>query len=208
MKFTNLAASGTVTAVYSIGWRITEDGTDLWSSRFLRFKDGVGIENAARILGYALREIVRHENLNSGVAVTAALSSTAVGFEPGKPLARAGEVAAKIAGLTWLPTLFTKQAHRRLHLLPSAAERDEEVRGKYACNGVRYCNGLIIIDDLVTRAATLGEMARALGAATSGVRVVGLVLGKNEKRSFAKDYGVDVDNSRLDPIWEKLWNGS
>jgi hypothetical protein len=206
MKFTDLTACGEVVAVYTVGWRILDE-PDAWSNRFLNFKSGVDVAKAGRVLGHALREIVSDQGLSSGVAVTAALSSGAVQFEPAKPLAIAGSIAAKDAGLTWLPTLFTKQAHRRLHTLGSGSERDDEVKGKYTCPGVRNCKCLIIIDDLVTRGATFGEMARALGVATSGVPVVGLALGKNEKRNFAKDYGVIVDNSRLAQSWEKRWNG-
>ena len=81
------------------------------------------------------------------------------------------------------------------------------MRGKYSCTGIQNCDGLVIIDDLVTRGATIGEMARALHAKSPGIPVLGIALGKNERREFAKGFGVIVDNSSLAVKWESRWNG-
>src|SRR5262249_8156285 len=159
MKFTDLAACGAAHPIYTIAWRIHDDGNEVWSRRFLKFKDGVDIVRVARLLAYALTQIVKDLDLGSDVAVTVALSSRATELIATAPLAKAGEAACMAARLKWMPKLFKKQAHRSLHGLPTGAERDSEVQGKYTCVSNVPGSSIIIIDDLVTRGATFGEMA-------------------------------------------------
>ena len=207
MLFPRLDSSGSLLPVYTIGWRITDDA-DEWTRRFLRFKDGdkPHVRGGAFVLKDAVAEIIAHHGLAPDqTALTTALSSKSTKANPKSVLYRVGEWVSKKVCVSWLPDLFTKEAHRSLHSIANANDRDAEVHNKYKSGKLAGIKTLIILDDFVTRGATLGEMARALSSKNSGINVIGLALGKNESSSFAADFGVKVDNSHVPPEWETLW---
>ena len=209
MKFSGFSLNGTVAEVYTFGWRITDDRQERWTSRFSGFKFGrQNIANVRRLLTDALSDIAAWHPPANGIAVTCALSSTASAYDPNSVLALAGKPAAEAAGLTWLSGRFTKKPHKRLHKLKFLQERQDEVHGKYTCQPISDCHCLIIVDDFVTNASTFGEMARALHVVSPSIAVVGLALAKNEKREYAGQRGVIVDNSSLDAAWEIRWNST
>ncbi len=207
MHFPRLDSSGSLVPVYTIGWRIIDDA-DAWTRRFLGFKNGqqADVKGGALVLKDAVAELMANEGFWPDVTgLTTALSSKSTHANPRSALYKVGEWVSAQSGIHWLPDLFTKEAHRSLHSIPDAGDREAEVANKYRCENVIGIDQLIILDDFVTRGATFGEMVRALRASNSAIKVVCLALGKNESASFAADYGVNVNNSHIPQAWDTLW---
>jgi hypothetical protein len=55
------------------------------------------------------------------------------------------------------------------------------------------------MDDFITQGATLALTARKLKAATPGLRVIGVALGKNER------LGWGASNAHVLPSFDSLW---
>lgn len=207
MHFSWLTTSGRAIPVYTVGWRIIGNA-DHWTTRFLRFKEGQlnDMRGGAQVLNRAIQELLTHLTFDARhTGLTTALSSGNTQADPKSVLFRVGKWLAEQNNLEWLPSLFTKEAHQSLHNLPVGADRDAEVKDKYSCGRARGIRQLIILDDFVTRGATLGDMTRAFKVSNPGTNVVGLALAKNEKATFAASHGVIVDNSHIPAEWDELW---
>ena len=208
MYFPRLDSSGTSLPVYTVGWRITDDDSEQWSQRFLRFKGKKhgDVRGGAYVLKEAMLELIAyHGCVLETTAMTTALSSRSTKSNPSSVLAQAGKWISSEVGITWLPNIFTKQSHRSLHHITAAADRDAEVQNKYQCVQIQNYDHLFILDDFVTRGATFGEMVRALSAMNPSIRPIGLALGKNESATYAAGFSVRVDNSHIPEQWDRLW---
>ena len=207
MHFPELTASGSAVPVYTLAWRI-EDHPDEWSNRLAGFKGGNprDVRGAAHVLRVAIPSLMDALRISkSAASLTVALSSRSRRINIQAPLARVGEWLARHIGIEWLPHLFKKEPHRALHLLGSGAERDSEVEGKYIACGTVDRPVLFILDDLTTRGATFDEMRRALHVQQPELRVIGLALGKNERKDFAAGFGVTVNNDHVPAAWAEVW---
>lgn len=207
LLFDRLDSSGDAVPVYTVGWRI-EDEPDDFSRRAIKFKsdDAADFQGGAFVLREAVREVIAHARLDPArTGLTTALSSKATKANDQSVLFRTGIWIAGHTGLTWLPDTFTKKAHQSLHTMAGGAARDAEVDGKYQAAKLADLDTVIMLDDFVTRGATLGEMQRALAATNPKVRMLGLALAKNERRSWAKSCNTDIDNEHIPDDWQKLW---
>lgn len=207
MFFESLDSSGSAVPSYTVGWRIV-DQPDEWTQRFNGFKYGNDAQflGGAYLMREAARELLNVRQLDSATTgLTTALSSKATAADPNSVLYRAGAWVAREIGVVWLPQIFTKQAHRSLHGINDGATRDLEVSGKYTAAPIQQLKTLIVIDDFITRGATLGEMKRALGDTSPDVQMIGLALGKNEKNSWATACGNPLDNSHIPAEWDEAW---
>lgn len=168
MKFGSLDSASCTIPVYTIGWRIRDD-PDKWTRRFLRFKGGEksDIHGGALVLRDAVLELQKHSVIlgnRTGIAV--ALSSSKTVVDPDGPLGRVGSWLSKTLGATWLGEKLEKKVHRSLHSLSSSSDRDSEVEGAYVCTSdLSAISHIVILDDLVTRGATLGDIIRAIRVA-------------------------------------------
>jgi len=207
MRFPWLDASGGAVPVFTVGWRIM-DSPDEWSNRFMGFKVGrKGYFQAGTVLlKAAVQELVERKGWGGQqIGLATALSSGATAANPHSPLFIAGNWIARQLGLAWVAGAFTKQAHRPLKSLGAGADRDAEVHGKYHCAAVEGIDQLLVLDDFVTRGATLGEMKRALDAQECGLELTGLALAKNERASWAESNCRVLDNTHIPAEWNVLW---
>ena len=93
-----------------------------------------------------------------------------------------------------------------MHSLTGSAARDAEVDGAYSCATFSpTVTDVVVLDDFATRGATLCNIAKAIHAVKAGVRVHGLVLGKNEREVFAAEHNVKVNNAHMPPDWDAAW---
>lgn len=207
MHFGWLDASGSRVPAFTVGWRIEDQPNDPWSQRFIQFKNGhpLGFMGGAFVMKEAVAELLRTRSLNPvETSLTTALSSKNTEADPNSVLYRTGAWVAENLGLTWLPNAFSKQSHRSLKTIFGASERDAEVNGKYVCNNVQSKN-LIILDDFITRGATLGDMERALRQQGNKVNLFAIALAKHERAGYAAGYGVSVSNAHIPTEWDQVW---
>jgi hypothetical protein len=207
MHFPWLDRSGMLVPAYTIGWRI-EDNPDEWSRRFLAFKAGRqgDVYGAAYVLRDALGELIRERNIDpSRTGLATALSSRRTKAEAGTPLYNVGKWIAEQHGVRWLPDAFEKEVHRALRTISGGANRDAEVDGKYRSARMDGIDRLVILDDFITRGATLREMRRAFTETNGEIDMVALALAKNEKAAYASAQGVEVNNDHIPADWDSIW---
>lgn len=192
----------------TLGWYIDDD-RDAWSKRFLGFKnaDANCVRGACAVLSMALSTI--NWNAEGRIAVCSAMSSAQTEYDPHKPQAILANHLAEQFGFQYLGATFKKAAHRRLHLLKGGAqEREEEVKGKYELTQQFRASLVIVVDDIVTRGDTTGDIARAIRLRYPNVEVVGIALGKSERASFADTRGVKLNNDHIPAKWAEIWDNS
>ena len=188
--------------VYAIGFYISQRSgkSDAWSDRIIGFKDRnqTDIKGGIRVLSEAAKEILSLHDLDpETMGLLSALSSKDVAADPMSSLQRAGKFVAQHCGVKWLPKALTKKSHRKLAHIKGPEVRDNEVKGKYQCMKLNGIQQIIIMDDIVTRGATMGEIKRAIKASNPSVQVIGLALGKTDSKG---------DNSGTLDIWGPIWD--
>lgn len=207
MHFPWLDRSGCTVPAYAVGWRIV-DNPDEWTNRFLRFKSSrPGFFQAGAVLfREAVRELIAQKELATGnVGLATALSSGATDPLPNSPLFITGNWIAGQLGVQWVADVFEKDAHRPLKSLGAGADRDAEVTGKYRCAALHGVDHLIIMDDFITRGATLLDMHRAASTANPGLPISAIALGKNERSAWATSNGKQLDNAHIPQEWDDIW---
>ena len=207
MRFDALDTSGDAFPTYTVGWRI-KDEPDEWTRRFLGYKDarsGYGRAGGELLLA-AFQELLQVSGLEPGdVLICTAFGHAATGPNPDSILFKTGAYIAEQTGASWFPELFAKKKHKSLRLVGDGAARDAEVNGKYWSGTVAKGKTVIVLDDFVTRGATLGEMHRALHEGCPGTPMIALALGKNETASFGRYCNLPVNNEHIPAEWATLW---
>ena len=188
--------------VYAIGYYISQRSgkSDEWSDRIIRFKNRnqTDIKGGVRVLREAAKEILSLHGLDpKTTGLLSALSSKDVAADPTSSLQRVGKFVAEYCEIQWLPDALTKKSHRKLAHMRGPEARDNEVTGKYQCKKLDGIQQIIIMDDIVTRGATMGEIERAVTASNPSVRAIGLALGKTNP---------DGDNSDTLRTWDQMWD--
>lgn len=188
--------------VYTIGWYVSQKSgvSDEWSERIIRFKDrdSKAIKGCARVLRVAAKKILSIHGLDpETTGLLSALSSGDVATNPESSLHKAGKFVAQYCGIQWRPDALTKKPHRKLAHIKGPKARDNEVKEKYQCKKLEGIRHIIVMDDIVTRGATLGEIERAVQESNPSVEVIGLTLGKTN---------LNGDNSGILQIWDSIWN--
>lgn len=192
----------------TLGWYI-RDNLDEWSGRFLSFKnsDAGSVRGACTVLSIALSAIDWQSE--GPIAVCAAMNSAQTIHDPRKPQAIVAAHLAQQFGFQYVGASFEKSAHKSLHRLTGGAhEREAEVSGKYRLTQKFDARLVLVIDDIVTRGTTTGDIARAIHMHNPKVDVVGIALGKSETAFFAESYDVKLNNNHIPTRWAKIWDKS
>lgn len=195
---------------FAIAYRFTDDydAQDQWTNRFKRFKqkEKSAIYGAANLMKTAAPILVNYLGLDKSktVFIPALSSSETVASEKGL-LSIMARGCAKVANVGFVRDAITKEAHNPLH---SSGNKDErrKILDEANYKSVRIeAENILIFDDFITRGETLSHIARAIHEANSGIRVYGVCLGKNERRSYLRQYGIEISNDRIPEKWNDLW---
>lgn len=205
MHFPHLDGAGAdLDGAYTIGYRITDDGADPWTARFNRFKakDPAAFVGGARALSAGMPALLKSLGVDPANAVIIpALGSGETSAAADGQLAKMAARAAKVAGTQVEVGALSKQAHKPIHGIFNAAERDAELdKAAYVASKLKAKN-VFVVDDLVTRGSTLSRIATAIKASNPGVNVYGVALGKTDRRSF---WG-NLDNNHVAKAWDDRW---
>ncbi len=200
-----LDAAGAPSA-FVIGFRLTDAGGELWTSRFNALKAGEpgAVASGARAMAVGFGNIT-FPGVDR-VVVVGAISSADATLGAAAPVRAIGEAIATAKNWEWRPELLSKEIHRSLHGLTGAGSRDAEVQGKYRCDAIPGTGpGLVlIVDDFCTRGATFAEIGRAVRSANAGWTTWGAAIGKTEHSAF---WNGDITNAHIPPELERAWTG-
>lgn len=185
-----------------LGFRITDDPDDPWTTRFNRVKerDPAAVAAAARTLALAFQTI----RIDGRVVVVGAISSGDTVLSSDAPVHVIGKAIAQRKGWLWCPELLSKAVHRSIHGLSPASARDAEVMGKYQCRQIPGEAGTVLVfDDFCTRGATLQEIARAVTATNPDWQVKGAMIAKTERIGYWGEG--NLSNNHIDGSLDDEW---
>lgn len=210
MQFENLDALRSDIPAHVLAWRFTDESGDDWTRRLNSFKAQQlpALKGAARVLESALPRLMAHNGwVASQTALTVALSSSDTQCVSTKPLARVGRYLAPKLGVQWLPSILTKNAHRQLHTIFNAGDRDAEIaKADYRCASISGVRRIVVLDDLITRGGTLNNIVKAILKTNREMLISPIALGKTERKSYAASLGKVITNERVPAAWTTLWD--
>lgn len=204
MAFLYLDVNAGLTRSFAIGYRITDNSTEYWTARFNRFKakNRSALVGAMTMMKEAVPQLVVGLNLDVSrtIFVPALSSGETVASEKGvlPVLARR---CAEATGADFVHDAITKQAHRPIHGIYNAAERQTVLdEAKYEAGNIDARN-ILVFDDFITRGDTLSHIAQAILKSNADARVYGVALGKAERQSWDPN----VSNAHIPQQWDTLW---
>jgi len=209
MYFDKLDQLQHVHGVFTLCWRFKGDGADPWTVRVNAFKSGdeKAIRGACAVSAKALAGLNWSKYMPG--AVVPAISSKDTSCQPSHPVYALGNHIASSIKFAWLPNALSKTVHKSLHLLNTAGERDNEVRGAYSSKiRLDSVRTVLLVDDFCTRGSTLSDAGRAIKEAAPNVDIWGFTLGKTEKLSFAAEHGCNLDNTHVPAQWAAWWDNA
>jgi hypothetical protein len=204
MAFNHLDGGAGVERAFTIAYKITDDGNELWSARFNRFKakEPEAFAGAATMMRAAIPRLVAALNMNLAETVfvpalaSAETYATEKGFMP--TLAR---ICAEAAGVRFELSALSKHPHNPIHGIFGAAERDAELdKAAYVSKALKATN-IFVFDDFITRGSTQSRIAQAIQATTPDAKVYAIALAKTERRSY---WGA-LSNDHVAGEWGELW---
>lgn len=208
-KFASLG-DGNLDHVLTIGWRLEGDSKDPWSRRFLDAK--TGSMAAKKRAAQFIRVLFAPAWANAELVLVPAISSGDRSTNPDSVMAlTASALASARQEHTYAGSLLLHKPHASLTNTKGRESRQATVANTYSVNPAATLNldnrNVLLIDDLVTNAHTLADMARAIKAHSPKVRkIVGLCFGKNEKAEYAQRQGMTITNNHLPPEYARLWD--
>lgn len=212
LRYDTLTFDDSLTAAFTVGYRLEDRPEDEWTARFTRFKfdpDDTTTEGAARLMAHVAPILVRGLGLDLGRTVFApALRSTETVADTDGAIAL---LAGRCAGdCRYQPKLLRKEPH----LSTGRGGLDPEFR-KLLLEDAAYqsasidADTAIIVDDFIATGKTLSLAATAIRERNPDTTVYGLALAKPEWHSMMLSwYDVDVNNDHIPPQWSSIWSSS
>lgn len=197
-----------LTSCFAIGYRFTDDVHDNWTKRFNKFKrkEGAAIYATVTLMKTTVPLLVKHLEIDqSKTAFMPALSSSETVASEKGILSVMARVCARSANTNFVGNAITKKVHHPLHLSGNANERRKILDEADYKSGRIKAENILIFDDFITRGDTLSHIAQAIHKTNSGIRVYGVGLGKNERRSYLRQYGREISNDRIPEKWDDIW---
>jgi hypothetical protein len=191
---------------FALGYRFTDDASELWTARFNAFK--AGDERAVRA-GIAVMQAAVAAAIpvpNEHVVVLGVPGSAERRLDPRKPVARLAAALAAARRATLDLDLIEKEPHPPLHTRYNAAERDQllDTANHRATRIHGAVANYLIVDDLFTRGATIERIMRAIRCGVPAARFTAVALGKTERREYWRERDRDLEN-REAAAFEQMW---
>ena len=208
MAFDRLSENDGLTRAFTIGYRLTDDPDDPWTARFNAFKqkETAALRGGAAMMRAAIPGLVRGLELDTSRTVfVPALSSGETVASPGGVLWRLTRFCAKGVATGFARDRITKEPHERLHMQPDAASRTAILTAADFRSKEIRADSVLVLDDFITRGATMSHIARAILKRNPGLRVFAVALGKTERCSHWRKYGVEISNDHIPPRWKRSW---
>ena len=209
MAFDALSEDDGLTRAFTIGYRFTDDRDDPWTARFNAFKhqEQGALRGAAAVMRDAVPALVRGLGLDtSNTVFIPALSSRETVASPQGILWRLTMYSARCAKAGFAGDRITKKVHERLHLHTDATERRAILAAADFRSKEVQADSVVILDDFITRGATMSHIARAILKRSRALKVYAVALGKTERRSYCRErFGVEPSNEHVPPQWERNW---
>lgn len=207
LSFRSLDVAGELEAAYVVGYRLLDQPDDVWTERFIQFKDGPpsAAEAGIQLIGRMAKRIVSARGIEPhDVTFAPALTSLETLAESDGKLSHAARHSAEIVGARYRHDMLSKRRHDSLHGGNlNRQERQHTVAGAdFQCRG-GIGSHLILVDDFITTGATLQEWTSAIKMSNPECVVLAMSLAKNERRSFEPTAANSHLGSEIDAVWRR-----
>lgn len=205
MAFSRLDDGDGITGAFTLAYKITDDSSELWTSRFNRFKnkDKEALAGAVYTFARAVPLLVQKLGLDpASTLFIPALSSAETIASEKSFIPILTKITASQAQANYDASVLTKSVHAPIHNFYSAASRSQELeKANYSATSLVGINTVMVFDDLITRGGTLSRIAKAILAKNAQVKIYGVALGKTERRS----YWGELSNQHVSDAWDAHW---
>jgi hypothetical protein len=189
---------------FTVGYRITDDAGEAWTTRFNRFKakNLDAFSGGSQMILGGVPNLLNSLGVSSANAVfVPALSSGETTASPKGQMSLMAKACADATGARFVGNALSKQVHNPIHGIFNAAERDAELdKAGYASTELPG-NIVFVFDDFITRGSTQGRIASAVRAANPNARVFGVALAKTDRRSWWPN----LSNAHVAKSWDDGW---
>lgn len=191
--------------VFCLGYRIGQS-VDNWTVRINQFKAGKSnvIKKAAATLRAAAPSLFRRINIDPrDTIVMPVLGSQETSGDANSKNSHLAKAIASGAGAKFVLDCLQKDKHPPLHLQPSAHARDQALNNANYRASRLNCKNVIIVDDIVTRGATMSEIAKAIHKSNPGTQIFGFALGRHVRPEYSPAQANTNIPQELAEIWDQ-----
>ncbi len=205
MHFPHLDGGGAdLDGAFTIGYRITDDSTDAWTTRFNRFKakSGDASSGGMEMVREGMPGLIASLGISPANAVfVPALSSGEAKAAPDGQMSILARTCAGTTGARFEPNALSKQIHKPIHNIFNAQDREAELdKAAYAAAKLPV-NNVFVFDDFITRGSTQARIARAIKATNPQARIYGVALAKTDRRAWWPN----LSNDHVSKTWDERW---
>lgn len=204
MHFRHLDGGDGLEGAFTVGYRITDDGSDPWTIRFNRFKakNAEAFAGGLKMMRRGTPGLIKALGIDPAKAVfVPALGSGETQAKSEGQIAVLTRRCADAVGAKFELNALSKQAHKPIHEIFNAAEREAELDKAAYVAGKLPAIDVFVFDDLITRGSTQSHIALAIKAANPKAKVYGIALAKTDRRSY---WGT-LSNDHVSKNWDDLW---
>ncbi len=204
MCFPTLSESAGISYSFTLGYRLKDNSSEVWTARFNRFKED---ERAALIAGSrlfyaAVPQLFTEVKLPAGECVfVAALSSGETTARADRAIPFITNECAKLLKVRFELGALSKNPHQKIHTLGGIAQRNAELDKANYQSIVLGAPNVFVFDDFITRGDTLSRIALAILKENPNSKVYGVALAKAESTPYCPN----PDNGHIPSRWETVW---
>lgn len=204
MEFPYLTVCAGLARTYTLGYRVTDNSAEKWTSRFNRFKvkDNKAYYGGARLFYAAFPPLLAALHLTGQDSVLiSALSSSETKADPQRQIPYITSQLAETVGAHLAIDALSKQVHGKIHNIFKGDLRDAELdKAQYIC-GKLPAQNVFVFDDFVTRGGTLSRIAQAVKSTNPQAKVYGVALAKTERTNYCPN----PQNDHVPGDWDTVW---
>lgn len=187
---------------YRIGWT-----DDKWTVRINQFKTGkplATIRKAEATLRTAAPSLFQRIDIDPGdTVVIPALNSKQTAGSADSKNSRLAKAIANGAEAKFVFDCLQKNKHKPLHRQPDADARDQVLNDANYRASVLNCTNILIVDDIVTRGATMSYIAAAIRQSNPSAQIFGFALGRHVRpENFPLQANAKIPHE-LAEIWDR-----
>ncbi len=169
--------------VYCLGYRIGSGRDDPWTARINDFKSGSvrALRQAEATMQSAAPSLFSCIGINpEDTVLIPILGSSEETADLQSRNSRLAKAIADAAGASFEASCLAKRVHAPLHQQPDAGARDAVLkRAKYRAGKLEH-SLVLLVDDIVTRGATMAKVAAAICLRNPTATIFGFALGRHQ----------------------------
>jgi hypothetical protein len=208
MRYAYLDDCHELGSAYTLSFKFTDHSGERWSGRGVQFKakQVIALGGAIKTLELAVPSLMAALQLDpEATQFVPALSSGDTVAQPNGFVSKLAEYSARSVNCSLNLSALSKNAHKPIHGLFNAAERQAVLEAANYQSGVIDAANVIVVDDIITRGSTLSRIAQAIRATNPEVNLYAIGLMKAERLAYWQGMGVELSNAHVPDAYDATW---